>query len=104
MRTVFRFTENRILLISTEIALTREETSLLGLLLKRHGHIVSYETIYRNRWPLVADMPDDPKGTINSSLSKLRPKLEGSGLTITAHRDVGLEVTGEVEVEWGQKI
>ena len=82
------------------IALTPDESAILGRLVKNPGRVISHNSLLQELWPLVVDEPNNPKNVIGVKLGLLRRKLEPLSIRIENRWATGYYLIGELTVDW----
>lgn len=72
------------------IPFTPHEAQLFGLLVKRPGHVVRWDSIIMGIWDL--DEPADPKNNLDVMICRMRRKLLGTALCIKVHKGEGVSL------------
>jgi len=82
-----RINSNQAFVNGIDLLLTKDiEFSLLNLFVKNENKILSAEYLYSEAWGRL--MKED-EGAVRKAVNRLRPKIEGSGYTITTEHSKG---------------
>ncbi len=97
----FCFASGRLTWAGGETKLRLTEGTLLGVLGRYSGQIVSYDSLIRQLWPSAADEPrGEPRRVLQVHAYWLRRKIAAAGLAIGCEYNRGLFLIGRIEIDW----